>query len=119
MLDIKYIREYSHNVAENAKNKGYSVDVDRLLQLDTRHRADAHAVPDGRAALHRRAAAYAVARDAGAVGRRADTDAARGRDYEGPDRRAASNATPAADNAAAGGDGHAGACPTHRRAPAA
>lgn len=38
MLDIKYIREHSHEVAENAKNKGYVVDIDRLLQLDTHHR---------------------------------------------------------------------------------
>lgn len=39
MLDIQYIRDNPAQVARNATNKGYPVDVDRLLVLDTNRRA--------------------------------------------------------------------------------
>ncbi len=35
MLDIKYIRENADLVKKSAKNKGYDVDIDKLLKLDT------------------------------------------------------------------------------------
>lgn len=35
MLDIKYIRENQKEVEQSAKNKGYRVDVNKLLTLDT------------------------------------------------------------------------------------
>lgn len=38
MLDIQYIREHSQEVAEKSRQKGYAVDIDRLLQLDTKRR---------------------------------------------------------------------------------
>lgn len=38
MLDIKYIREHPEEVAQNARNKGYNVDIDQLLELDARRR---------------------------------------------------------------------------------
>jgi seryl-tRNA synthetase len=38
MLDIKYIREHPEEVAQNAKNKGYTVDVNQILELDARRR---------------------------------------------------------------------------------
>lgn len=34
MLDIKYIRENSEKVQQNAKNKGYDVDIASLLEVD-------------------------------------------------------------------------------------
>lgn len=34
MLDIRFIRENADAVAQNAKNKGYDVDIKRLLSLD-------------------------------------------------------------------------------------
>jgi len=34
MIDIKYIREHTKEVKENIKNRGLSVDVDKLLDLD-------------------------------------------------------------------------------------
>jgi len=38
MLDIKYIRENPDKIKENNKNRGVSVDLDRLLDLDTLRR---------------------------------------------------------------------------------
>ena len=38
MLDIKYIREHPDQVAQNAKNKGYEVDVAQILELDSKRR---------------------------------------------------------------------------------
>jgi seryl-tRNA synthetase len=38
MLDIKYIRENAEKIKENSKNRGITVDVDRLLDLDTLRR---------------------------------------------------------------------------------
>jgi seryl-tRNA synthetase len=38
MLDIKYIREHPEEVTQNAKHKGYPVDVDQILELDARRR---------------------------------------------------------------------------------
>lgn len=38
MLDIKYIRENSKEVKQNAKNRGVAVDVDRLLEVDDKRR---------------------------------------------------------------------------------
>ncbi len=38
MLDIKYIREHPEAVAQNAENKGYTVDVARILELDNERR---------------------------------------------------------------------------------
>jgi seryl-tRNA synthetase len=38
MLDIQYIRENPARVTEKSAQKGYSVDVSRLLELDTRRR---------------------------------------------------------------------------------
>lgn len=38
MLDIQYIRENTDKVAEKSKQKGYDVDVRRLLELDTERR---------------------------------------------------------------------------------
>ncbi len=34
MLDIKFIRENAERVQQNAQNKGYGVDIQRLLELD-------------------------------------------------------------------------------------
>lgn len=34
MLDIKYIRDNSEKVQQNAKNKGYDVDIALLLEVD-------------------------------------------------------------------------------------
>lgn len=39
MLDIRYIRENAELVQQSAKNKGYDVDVSKLLQLDTERRS--------------------------------------------------------------------------------
>jgi seryl-tRNA synthetase len=38
MLDIQYIRDNADTVAEKSKQKGYEVDVRRLLELDTERR---------------------------------------------------------------------------------
>ncbi|NTW61069.1 serine--tRNA ligase [Candidatus Saccharibacteria bacterium] len=38
MLDIRYIRENPEAVQDNAKNKGYKVDIGQLLQLDSDRR---------------------------------------------------------------------------------
>ena len=38
MIDINLLRQQPEKVRENAKNKGYEVDVDRVLELDTRRR---------------------------------------------------------------------------------
>ncbi len=38
MLDIKYIRDNAHKVETKAKQKGYSVDVSSLLELDQKYR---------------------------------------------------------------------------------
>src|SRR3989344_7723489 len=38
MLDIKFIRENAKLVEENAKNKGYKVDIDKLLEVDKKRR---------------------------------------------------------------------------------
>src|SRR5581483_1783894 len=38
MLDIRYIRENAEKVAEQAKQKGYDIDVSKLLQLDEQRR---------------------------------------------------------------------------------
>jgi seryl-tRNA synthetase len=38
MLDIRFIRENPEAVKENAKNKGYEVDVDSILSLDEKRR---------------------------------------------------------------------------------
>jgi seryl-tRNA synthetase len=38
MIDITLLREHPEKVRENAKNKGYDVDIDRMLELDTRRR---------------------------------------------------------------------------------
>jgi len=39
MLDIKFIRENAEQVRQNAKAKGYEVDVGRLLELDEKNRS--------------------------------------------------------------------------------
>lgn len=38
MIDINLLREQPDKVRQNAKNKGYDVDVERILELDTRRR---------------------------------------------------------------------------------
>lgn len=38
MIDINLLRQQPEKVRENSKNKGYEVDVDRVLELDTRRR---------------------------------------------------------------------------------
>ena len=38
MLDIKFIRENAKKVEENAKNKGYTVDIKKLLEVDKKKR---------------------------------------------------------------------------------
>src|SRR5579862_8852384 len=38
MLDIRFIRENREPVAKNAKNKGYKVDIEKLLELDEQRR---------------------------------------------------------------------------------
>jgi len=38
MLDIRYIREHAAAVQENARNKGYDVNVDEVLRLDSSRR---------------------------------------------------------------------------------
>ena len=38
MLDIKFIRENQKKVEENARNKGYKVDIDKLLEVDKKRR---------------------------------------------------------------------------------
>ena len=38
MLDIKFIRENKEAVEENAKNRGVSVDIDKILSLDKQRR---------------------------------------------------------------------------------
>ena len=38
MLDIQFIRDNSELVAEKAKQKGYPVDIAKLLQLDAERR---------------------------------------------------------------------------------
>lgn len=38
MLDIRYIRSHPKEVQENAKNKGYDISIDNLLELDTSKR---------------------------------------------------------------------------------
>lgn len=38
MLDIRYIREHAERVAEASKQKGYDVDIKKLLELDDSHR---------------------------------------------------------------------------------
>lgn len=38
MLDIRFIRENSEHVQESARQKGYSVDIQKLLQLDDNRR---------------------------------------------------------------------------------
>jgi seryl-tRNA synthetase len=38
MLDIRFIRENADAVQQNAKNKGYKVDIPKLLELDTERR---------------------------------------------------------------------------------
>ncbi len=38
MLDIKFIRENAKKVEENAKNKGYKVDIKKLLEVDKKRR---------------------------------------------------------------------------------
>src|SRR3990167_4223466 len=38
MLDIKFIRENAKKVEQNAKNKGYKVDIDKLLEVDKKRR---------------------------------------------------------------------------------
>ncbi|OGZ18555.1 MAG: serine--tRNA ligase [Candidatus Nealsonbacteria bacterium RBG_13_42_11] len=49
MLDIKFIRENPDIVKQGAKNKGYDVDIDRLLELDKRRREILQALEDMRA----------------------------------------------------------------------
>src|SRR5579884_2408296 len=39
MLDIQFIREHPELVAEKSKQKGYDVDIPRLLELDNKRRA--------------------------------------------------------------------------------
>lgn len=39
MLDIQYIRENREEVARKSKQKGYEVDIDKLLELDERRRS--------------------------------------------------------------------------------
>lgn len=38
MLDIRYIREHADKVQENARNKGYEVNIEELLRVDSRRR---------------------------------------------------------------------------------
>ena len=38
MLDIRFIRENPDAVQENAKNKGYDIDVNKLIALDEQRR---------------------------------------------------------------------------------
>ena len=38
MLDIKFIRDNAEAVAKNAKDKGYEVDISKLLELDAKRR---------------------------------------------------------------------------------
>jgi seryl-tRNA synthetase len=38
MLDINFIRENAKKVEENAKNKGYKVDITKLLEVDGQRR---------------------------------------------------------------------------------
>ncbi len=38
MIDIKILRESPEQVKKNAEQKGYSIDIDRLLELDVRRR---------------------------------------------------------------------------------
>lgn len=38
MLDIRFIRENPAKVQQNARNKGYEVNIDELLQIDSRRR---------------------------------------------------------------------------------
>ncbi len=40
MLDIKFIRENSEKVKEACKNKGFNVDIDKLLELDKKRRSN-------------------------------------------------------------------------------
>ena len=40
MLDIQFIRENPQLVAEKSKQKGYAVDIDKLLQVDDRRRSE-------------------------------------------------------------------------------
>jgi len=38
MLDIKFIRQNPKLVSEKSKQKGYSVDIDKLLKVDQQRR---------------------------------------------------------------------------------
>ena len=38
MLDIRFIRDNADAVQKNAKNKGYDVDISKLLSLDAKRR---------------------------------------------------------------------------------
>src|SRR3990167_4507 len=38
MLDIKFIRQNAKKVEENAKDKGYKVDIKKLLEVDKKRR---------------------------------------------------------------------------------
>ena len=38
MLDIRFVRENAARVKEVSQQKGYEVDVDRVLELDARRR---------------------------------------------------------------------------------
>jgi len=46
MLDIQFIRDNPDLVKEKSKQKGYAVDVDRLLQVDTDHRTRLTAIEE-------------------------------------------------------------------------
>ena len=39
MLDIRFIREHAADVQENARRKGYDVNIEQLLQLDAEKRS--------------------------------------------------------------------------------
>jgi len=49
MLDIKFIRENSKKVKTGAHNKGYEVDVDKIIELDKKHRQLLQSVEELRA----------------------------------------------------------------------
>lgn len=73
MLDIQYIRENADTVAEKSRQKGYEVDVRRLLELDTERRTRLTQIDE----LRRRRNEHAEALKAG--GRPSDEQVAAGR----------------------------------------
>ena len=49
MLDIKYIREFAELIKDNCKNRGVSVDIERLLELDELRRGKIAKIEEVRA----------------------------------------------------------------------